>query len=108
MSQNYLYNMQERPIIGFFSAVWSCSTLSDVLSFVSVYKIQFNAISSFTKRQILDSSKLKEFAVDNFKFYENGRKFSERLINTVGKGQIAHYKQFLLFQCFQKTCTPDT
>ena len=26
--------------------------------------------------------------------------------NTVGKGQIAHYEQFVLFQqCFQKTCT---
>ena len=29
--------------------------------------------------------------------------------NTVGKGEIAHYKQFLLFShCFQKTCTADT
>ena len=27
----------------------------------------------FPKRQILDSSKLKEFADDNFKFDENGR-----------------------------------
>ena len=26
--------------------------------------------------------------------------------NTVGKGEIARYEQFLLFpQCFQKTCT---
>ena len=29
--------------------------------------------------------------------------------NTVGKGEIAHYEQFLHFpQCFQKTCTADT
>ena len=29
--------------------------------------------------------------------------------NTVGKGEIAGYKQFLLFpQCFQKTCSTDT
>ena len=29
--------------------------------------------------------------------------------NTVGKGEIARYEQFLLFpQCFQKTCTLDT
>ena len=29
--------------------------------------------------------------------------------NTVGKGEIARYEQFLLFQqCFQKTCTADT
>ena len=44
-----------------------------------------------------DSSKLKEFADDNFKFDENGRKFSERVENTVGKGEIARYEQFLLF-----------
>ena len=35
-------------------------------------------------------------------------KFFQRLENTVGKGEIAHYEQFLLFpQCFQKTCTAD-
>ena len=54
---------------------------------------------------ILDSSKLKEFAVDNFKFDENGRKLSKQLESTVGKGEIARYEQNLLFpQCFQKTC----
>ena len=48
---------------------------------------------------MLDSSKLKEFADDNFKFDENE--------NTVGKGEIACYEQFLLFpQCFQKACFP--
>ena len=63
----------------------------------------------FSKQQILDSSKLKEFADDNFRFEENGRKFSKWLENTVGKGEISHYEQFLLFlQCFQKTCTADT
>ena len=63
----------------------------------------------FPKRQILDSSKQKEFADDNFKFDENGRKFSKQAENTVGKGEIARDKQFLLFpQCFQKTCTVDT
>ena len=52
---------------------------------------------------------MKEFADDNFKFDENGRKFSKRVENTVGKGEIACYKQFLLFpQCFQKPCTTDT
>ena len=38
--------------------------------------------SPFPKRQILDSSKLKEFADNNFKLGENGRKFSERVENT--------------------------
>ena len=58
-----------------------------------------------TRRQILDSSKLKEFADDNFKFEENGRKLSKQVENTVGKGEIARNEQFLLFpQCFQKAC----
>ena len=35
-----------------------------------------------TRRQILDSSKLKEFADDNFKFDENGSKLSKRVENT--------------------------
>ena len=62
----------------------------------------------FLKRQILDSSKLKEYADNNFKFDENGRKFSYRVENTVGKGEIARYEQFLCFsQCFQKACTAD-
>ena len=43
------------------------------------------------------SSKLKEFADNNFKFYENDRKLSKRDKNTVGKGEIARYEQFLLF-----------
>ena len=60
-----------------------------------------------TRWQILDSSKLKEFADDNFKFAENGWKLSKRIENTVGKGEIAGYKQFLLFpQYFQKACFP--
>ena len=54
-----------------------------------------------SKRQILDSSKLKKFADDIFKFHEKGRKFSKRDENIVGKGEIARNEQFLLFtQCF--------
>ena len=60
-----------------------------------------------TTRQILDPSKLKEVADDNFKFDENGRKLSKQVENTVGKGEIAHYEQFLFFpQCFQQACFP--
>ena len=66
-------------------------------------------VKEFPKRQILESSKLKEFADDNFKVDENGIKFSKWLENTVGKGEIARYEQFLLFpQCFQKACIADT
>ena len=44
-------------------------------------------------------------ADDNFKFDENGRKLSNWVENTVGKGEIARYEQFLLFpECFQKAC----
>ena len=62
---------------------------------------------SITRRHILDSSKLKEFAEDNLKSDENGWKLSKWPENTVGKGEIARNEQFLLFpQCFQKACFP--
>ena len=52
---------------------------------------------------------MKEFADNNSKFDENGRKFSKWLENTVGKGEIVCNEQFLLFPlCFQKACTADT
>ena len=36
-------------------------------------------------------------------------KSTEWVQNTAGKGEIAHYGQFLLFsQCFQKTSNADT
>ena len=54
----------------------------------------------FPKQQILDCSKLKEFADDDFKFDRNDRKFSKWLEKTVGKGEIARYEQFLLFPQF--------
>ena len=78
------------------------------LNHTYVVLVKFSSFPN-NKQQILDSSKLKEFADDNFKFDENGRKFSKRVENTVGKEEIAHYEQFLLLpQRFQKTCTADT
>ena len=63
----------------------------------------------FPKRQILDSFTLIELTDNNFKFDENGRKFFKSVEKTVGKGEIARYKKFLLFaQCFQKTFIADT
>ena len=57
--------------------------------------------------KILDWSKLKQFADDNFKFDENSTRSSKRVENTVGKGEIARYEQFLVFpQCFQKAWFP--
>ena len=43
----------------------------------------------FPKQQILDSSKLKEFADHKFKFDDNYRKFSKWVENNGGKGEIA-------------------
>ena len=63
----------------------------------------FHPINRFPNKT-LDSSKLKEFADNNFKFVENGRKLFKQVEHNEGKGEIARYEQFLLFpQCFQKT-----
>ena len=59
---------------------------------VSLYKL-----NPFLKRQILDSSELKEFSNDNFKFDENGRRFSKQVENAVEKREIARNEKFLLF-----------
>ena len=73
---------------------------------VMLGKLQTCSINPLLDNKI-KTSKLKEFADDNFKFDENGRKLSKRVENTVGKGEIACYEQFLLFpQCFQKACFP--
>ena len=54
-------------------------------------------VVTFPKQQILDSSKIKEFADDNVKFDEDNNDFSKGVENIVGKGEIACYKQFLFF-----------
>ena len=53
-----------------------------------------------SKFKILDWSKMKQIEDDIFRFDENSRKFSKRVENTVGKGEIA--------QCFQKACFLET
>ena len=48
-------------------------------------------------------------ADDNLKFDKIVVRFSNREENAVGRREIAHSVQFLLFpQSFQKTCTADT
>ena len=87
--------------------VHSCVESGQVFRFFLVVK-SWLFFQPLPKQQILDFSNQKESADDNFKFDENGRNFSKRVENTVGKREIACYKQFLLFQqCFQKTCTAD-
>ena len=83
-------------------------SLDPLLGNILPNTIHHRAALTIPKGQILDSFKLKEFVDDNSKFQENDRRFSKGVENTVGKGEIAHYEQFLLFpQCFQKTCTAD-
>ena len=52
----------------------------------------------FPKRQILDNYKLKDFADDNFRFDENGRKFSKRVENTGEKEKLLVKSNFS-FSC---------
>ena len=76
-----------------------------------LYLDVIESVTYLTVSQMINfgSSKLKEFADNNFIFDENGRKFSKRVEKTVGKGEIARYKQFLLLlKCFQKSGTADT
>ena len=52
---------------------------------------------------------MEEFADHNFKSDERGRKLVKQVENTVGKGEITRYEQFLLFpQCFQKASFPGS
>ena len=84
-------------------------TMSSKVFFYRALKSQVSMVKDwlFARRQILHSSKRKEFADVNFKLDENGRKLSRGEENTVVKGEIACYKQFLFFpQCFQKACFP--
>ena len=55
----------------------------------------FTQCTAFPKRQILDSSKLEEFADNNFKFDENGRKISKRVENTVEKRRNCSFSKDL-------------
>ena len=62
----------------------------------------------FPKRQILDSSKLKELADDNFEFKENGRKFSKWVENTVEKEKLLVTSNFSFSHCVFKRLVLQT
>ena len=61
--------------------------ISSELHLIFLCPIRFNPLPD---DNILDWSKLKQSADDNFRFDENSRKFSNWVENTVGKGEIAH------------------
>ena len=67
---------------------------TSAVSFMTL--LLYDIVYPITRRQILDSSKLKEFADSNFKFDKKGRMLCKQVENTVGKGEIARYEQFLL------------
>ena len=72
-------------------------------------KMLVTSIKLFPKRQTLDSSKLKEFADDNFKFFENRRTFSEYGRTHCGKRRNCSLRAISPFPTvFSKTCTTDT
>ena len=83
-----------------------------LLSAICFNLYQFKILSSgnelthyqMTNFRLIQSERVAD---DNFKLDKNGRKLSKRVENTVGKGEIARYEQFLLLpKCFQKACFP--
>ena len=59
------------------------------LLITSNFSFSSRVFQPITRQQILDSSKLKKLADDNFKFEENDRE-QKQVENTVGKGETAH------------------
>ena len=87
-----------------------CSLIFIHIGFKGEYRCESTwAVSPFPINKFQTFPKLKEFAVDNFKIAENGKKFFNQVECTVVKEDIPRYEQVLFFpQCFQKTCTVDT
>ena len=75
--------------------MWHCySSIHQDLTHYQTTKLRLFRIERLCRRQ--------------FQIWRNGRKLSKPLENTVGKGEIVRYEQFLLFrQCFQKACVPE-
>ena len=58
---------------------------ANVINLAVTEILSFHKQLTLPKQQILDTSKLKGVADNHFKFDKNGRKFSKRVENTVGK-----------------------
>ena len=71
------------------------------LSYYSMDVLSF--FNSLPNNNISDLPELKALADDNFRVVQMMQFSSDRVENTVGKGENAGYQHFLLFlQCFQK------
>ena len=71
-------------------------------------QLNHQGLDTLTLSQTTNVRKILQTTISYLmKMVESSSKWIE---NTVGKGQIACYEQFLLFflQCFRKTCTVDT
>ena len=88
---------------------WKKCWLLAFTPFPKFSKASFSTSLTLSQTRFFTLPYWKEFADNSFRFDENVRKFSKRVENIVGQGEIAHYEQFLLFpQCFKKVCTADT
>ena len=101
-----LYNRVENTVVIsiIFLIFLQCFPKPSSLGLLKV-RIVWDKVNPLPVDKILDRSNLKQSADVNFKFDENSRKFSKQAENTVGKGELARYEQFLFFsQGFQKVC----
>ena len=73
-----------------------------ILHFRSHISFHLHVLLTLSQTTNFRLFQLKVFADHNLKFDENGRKFSRRVENIVGKEEFAHYEQFLLFPVFSR------
>ena len=86
-------------------SIYSCQPASTVQTSIGNFFFIFfmSKNNSLPDDQIFDWSKLKQTADNSLKCISNGKKVTYKVENIVRKGEMACYKQFLLFsQCFQQ------
>jgi hypothetical protein len=86
--------------ISFFSHIFTDTFFVMVNWYAEELGIEFRVwpfVWPITSRQILDSSKLKEFADDNFKFDENGKKAIQTGRKHCGKRLVSQGRQKVSF-----------
>ena len=85
--------IQVTSIFNFFHYVFFKQILflsqSNLLANSDKFKILSSGILLLLTLSQMTNFSLKEFAHDNFKFDDNGRKYSKRVKNSEGKGVIA-------------------
>ena len=83
---------------------FKCLILSQ---FLTAFRLQHD-LNPFPNDKFYIPSIRNNLQMTILKIDENSRKLSRPVENTVGKGEIARYEQFLLFpQCFRKVSTAE-